>query len=97
MSCPAKFKNEWLTIRKSVKNNEFFADRTIDRWTFQDFLSSKQQDALRRIETVLQEYWFINLQTQKGSGSRTTWLLDRAKNQKGNNSNRREEMRILTC
>jgi hypothetical protein len=92
-----KFKDEWLTIRESVKNHEFFADRTIDRWTFQDFLSSKQQDALKRIKTVLQEYRFINLQTQKGSGSRIAWLLDRAKNQKDNNSNRREEMRRLTC
>ncbi|KAG2234829.1 hypothetical protein INT48_006746 [Thamnidium elegans] len=45
-----------MEIRETVKNHKFFADRTIDNWAFMEFLICKEQNALKRMKTMLQEY-----------------------------------------
>lgn len=56
MSYPQKFRGKKVEIRETVKNQRFFADRTIDNWTFVEFLIYKEQNALKRMKTMLQEY-----------------------------------------
>ncbi|CEP14615.1 hypothetical protein [Parasitella parasitica] len=48
MSCAEKFIGKKVEIKETVKNQKFFADRTIDNWT--------EHNALNRMKTVLQEY-----------------------------------------
>ncbi|KAG1055476.1 hypothetical protein G6F43_002576 [Rhizopus delemar] len=56
LSYPQKFRGKKVEIRETVKNQKFFADRTIDNWTFVEFLIYKEQSALKRMKTMLQEY-----------------------------------------